>query len=115
VFGNVPRALDALKLATRGLDALGAMDDYAAHERYRSPRRIGRVRVTLDRRYDTAYIALTDYEDADVARFHDLAAHDIGGIFDFDFHKSGRSLGIRVRMASSALPQALLDEAELRR
>jgi hypothetical protein len=70
------------------------------------------VRVTLDRSRDTAFIALTEYEDANVARFHTLSAHDISGIFEFDFDRSGRLLGVTVKLASSALPLQLLDEAE---
>ena len=70
------------------------------------------MRVTHNRRTDTAYIYLTDYDDSDVARWDGLAGHLIGGDFTFDFDKSGRLLGIEVKFAAQGLPPDFLEEAE---
>lgn len=76
--------------------------------RYRGP-----VRVTHDRRTNTVYIYLTEYEDADVARWYTLVEHDVQGDFWFEFDKSGRLLGIEVKFAAQGLPPDVLEEAEL--
>ena len=81
-------------------------------ERFRSRHSIPSVRVTYDGRTDTAYIYLTQYEDGDVARWYGLAEHDVGGTFTFDIDKSGKLLGIEVKLASWGLPSDFLDAAE---
>jgi hypothetical protein len=71
------------------------------------------VRITLDRRKNTAHLHFAEYDDADVARCYHLGEHDVRGDFRFDIDKSGRLLGIEVKFAAEAFPQGFLDEAEL--
>jgi uncharacterized protein YuzE len=70
------------------------------------------VRVSLNRQKNVAYFELTEYDDADVARWYPLVEHDVEGEFRFDFDKKGRLLGFEVRFASQGLPADLLDAAE---
>ena len=70
------------------------------------------MRVSMNREKNVAYLQLTDYDDADVARHRDLVDPEIGGEFRFDFDKSGRLLGFEVRFASQGLPPDLLDAAQ---
>jgi hypothetical protein len=69
------------------------------------------MRLTINRAKNVAYVELTDYVDADVARYHVLAEHDIGGEFRFDFDRSGRLLGFEVKFAAEGLPTDLFDTA----
>jgi uncharacterized protein YuzE len=71
------------------------------------------MRITHDRRTNTVYIYLTDYDDGDVARWYVLVEHDVKGDFTFDFDKSGRLLGIEVKFAAQGLPPDFLEEAEV--
>jgi hypothetical protein len=71
------------------------------------------MRVTLNRHEDTLRIALTEYEDADIARQYMLVEHDVRGDFTFLLNKKGVLLAIEVKFASSALPEEFLNEAEL--
>jgi len=66
----------------------------------------------MNRQTNTARIELTEYNDADVARWKELVAHDIEGEFSFDFDKGGRLLGIEIRFASQGLPAEFIDEAQ---
>jgi uncharacterized protein YuzE len=70
------------------------------------------MRVTYDGRTDTAYIFLTDFEDAEAARQHFLVAHDVKGDFTFDFDRRGCLLGIEVKFAAGAVPAEILESAE---
>jgi uncharacterized protein YuzE len=70
------------------------------------------MRVIYDRSGNSVRILLTEYEDADVARWKGLVEHDVEGEFTFDFDKGGRLLGIEVRFASQGLPADFLDSAD---
>ena len=70
------------------------------------------MRVSVNRQRNVAYIELTNYEDADVARYFDVVEHNISGEFRFDLDKSGRLLGLEVRFAAEGLPPDLLEAAE---
>jgi uncharacterized protein YuzE len=72
------------------------------------------MKVSYDRKTNTARFVLTDYTDADIARWKLLAEHDIEGEFTFDFDKGGRLLGFEVKFASQGLPADFLEAAEPR-
>jgi uncharacterized protein YuzE len=76
------------------------------------PRKLAGVRVSYDRTENTARIRLTDYADADVARWKTLVEHDVEGEFTFDFDKSGKLLGVEVKFASQGLPADFLEAAD---
>jgi hypothetical protein len=73
------------------------------------------VRVTLDRQKNVVRVSLTEYDDAEVARWYTLVEHDIAGDFTFDFDKSGRLLGFEAKFAAQGLPADFLEHAELDR
>lgn len=72
------------------------------------------MRVTFDREANAAYIAFCDIADG-------MAVHSAAVPYDevvntnilLDFDSKGRFIGIEITGAKTALPQELLDEAEI--
>jgi uncharacterized protein YuzE len=70
------------------------------------------MRITFDRAANAAYIYLIPMEPGAAVKTEGIAPPHIKGMFNLDFNKNGRLIGIEILGATQVLPSEVLEQAE---